>query len=50
MWGWMTRRRRLARDYERRIDVSTATILVATGGNLIRRNAHIWILKRALRA
>uniref|UniRef100_UPI002E2CF074 transposase n=1 Tax=Thermaurantiacus tibetensis TaxID=2759035 RepID=UPI002E2CF074 len=38
--GWMTRWRRLVRDYERRIDVSHAMILVAMGGNLLRRNAH----------
>jgi transposase InsO family protein len=34
--GW----RCLVRDYERRIDVSKAMILVAMGGNLPRRNAH----------
>ena len=39
-FGWMIRWRRLVRDYERRIDVSTAMILVAMGGNLLRRNAH----------
>jgi transposase len=39
-FGWMTRWRRLVRDYEKRIDVSHAMILVAVGGNLIRRNAH----------
>jgi transposase len=39
-FGWMTRWRRLVRDYERRIDVSKAMILVAMGGNLTRRNAH----------
>jgi transposase len=39
-FGWMTRWRRLVRDYEKRIDVSQAMILVAMGGNLIRRNAH----------
>lgn len=38
--GWMTRWRRLVRDYERRIDVSHAMIFVAMGGNLLRRNAH----------
>ncbi len=32
-FGWMIRWRRLVRDYERRIDVSTAMILVAMGGN-----------------
>ncbi|MER9132227.1 transposase [Mesorhizobium sp. M0768] len=39
-FGWMTRWRRLVRDYEQRIDVSQAMILAAMGGNLIRRNAH----------
>lgn len=39
-FGWMIRWRRLVRGYERRIDVSTAMILVAMGGNLLRRNAH----------
>ena len=39
-FGWMTRWRSLVRDYEKRIDVSHAMILVAMGGNFIRRNAH----------
>lgn len=39
-FGWMIRWRRLVRDYERRIDVSKAMILVARGANLMRRNAH----------
>ena len=39
-FGWMTRWRRLVRDYEARIDVSEAMVLVAMGGNLLRRNAH----------
>ena len=39
-FGWMTRWRRLVRDYETRIDVSEAMILVAMGGNLLRRTAH----------
>lgn len=39
-FGWMTRWRRLVRDYETRIDVSEAMILVAMDGNLLRRNAH----------
>lgn len=30
-FGWVTGRRRLVRDYERRIDVSKAMILVAMG-------------------
>jgi hypothetical protein len=49
-FGWMTRWRRLVRDYEQRIDVSEAMILVAMGGNLIRRNVHPRISKRALTA
>jgi hypothetical protein len=28
------------RDYEQRIDLPQAMILVAMGGNLLRRNAH----------
>ena len=39
-FGWMTRWRRLVRDYERRIDVSTAMVHVAMGSLLVRRNAH----------
>jgi len=39
-FGWMIRWRRLVRDYEKRIDVSKAMILVAMGGNMLRRNAH----------
>jgi transposase len=39
-FAWMTRWRRLVCDYEQRIDISEAMILVAMGGNLIRRNAH----------
>ena len=39
-FGWMTRWRRLVRDYEQRIDVSEAMILVAMGGNLLRRTTH----------
>jgi len=39
-FGWMTHWGRLVRDYERRIDVSQAMILVAMGANLTRRNAH----------
>lgn len=39
-FGWMTRRRRLVRDDEQRIDVSRAMIFVAMGGNLLRRTAH----------
>lgn len=39
-FGWMIRWRRLVLGYEKRIDVSQAMILVAMGGNLLRRNAH----------
>jgi transposase len=39
-FGWMIRWRRLVRDYEKRIDVSQAMILVAMGGNMLRRNTH----------
>ena len=39
-FGWMTRWRRLVRDYEARIDVSEAMILVAMGGNMLCRTTH----------
>lgn len=39
-FGWMIRWRRLVRDYEQRINVSQAMILVATGGVTLRRIAH----------
>lgn len=39
-FGWMTRWRRLVRDYEKRIDVSTAMIHVAMGSVLWRRILH----------
>jgi putative transposase len=39
-FGWMIRWRRLARDYERRLDVSEAMIHVAMGALLLRRVAH----------
>lgn len=39
-FGWMTRWRRLVRDYEQRIDVSQAIIHVAMGSLLLRRIAH----------
>jgi putative transposase len=39
-FGWMTRWRRLVRDYETRIDVSEAMIHVAMGSLLLRRIAH----------
>ena len=39
-FGWMTRHRRLVRDYEARIDVSHAMIDIAMGGLLVRRITH----------
>jgi transposase len=39
-FGWMTRVRRLVRDYERRLDVSEAMIFIAMGSLLIRRISH----------
>lgn len=36
-FGWMMQWRRLVRDYERRIDVSTEIIYVAMGSLLLRR-------------
>ena len=39
-FGWMTRWRRLVRDYEARLDVSKAMIHVAMGSLLLRRIAH----------
>jgi putative transposase len=36
-FGWMTRCRRLVRDFEQRIDVSKAMIYVAMGSVLLRR-------------
>ena len=39
-FGWMTRWRRLVRDYEERIDCSEAMIHVALGSLLLRRIAH----------
>jgi transposase len=40
IFGWMTRWRRLVRDYEQRIDCSHAMIHVARGSLLLRRIAH----------
>jgi transposase len=39
-FAWMTRWRRLVRDYEQRLDVSEAMIHVALGALLLRRIAH----------
>lgn len=38
--GWLTRCRRLVRDYERRLDVSNAMIFLATANLLVRRIRH----------
>ena len=38
-FGWMTRWRRLVRDYEKRLDVSEAMIHLAMASNLLRRLA-----------
>jgi putative transposase len=39
-FGWLTRYRRLVRDYERRLDVSEAMIYLAMGALLVRRICH----------
>lgn len=39
-FGWLTRWRRLVRDYEQRLDVSEAMIHVAMGSLLLRRICH----------
>jgi hypothetical protein len=39
-FAWMTRWRRLVRDYEQRIDVSKAMIHVAMGSLLLRRISY----------
>ena len=39
-FAWMTRHRRLVRDYEARLDVSQAMIHIALGGILLRRINH----------
>ena len=39
-FGWLTRYRRLVRDYEARLDVSEAMIYVAMGSLLVRRLTH----------
>lgn len=39
-FAWMTRWRRLVRDYETRVDVSQAMTHVAMGGLLLRRISH----------
>ena len=37
IWGWMMQSRRLVRDYEMRLDVSTVMIHVALGSLLLQR-------------
>ncbi len=39
-FGWMSRFRKLVRDYEKRLDVSEAMIFIALGNLLVRRLAH----------
>ena len=39
-FGWLTRYRRLVRDYEARLDVSEAMIYAAMGSLLVRRISH----------
>jgi putative transposase len=38
--GWLTRYRRLVRDYEQRLDVSEAMIFLAMENLLLRRITH----------
>lgn len=40
-FSWMTRWRRLVRDFEQRLDVSAAMIHVAIGSLLLRRISHL---------
>ncbi|SUW15679.1 Transposase DDE domain [Brevundimonas diminuta] len=39
-FGWMTRWKRLVRDYEQRLDVSEAMIHIALGSLMLRRIVH----------
>jgi len=48
-FGWMTRWRRLVRDYAARVDVSEAMVPVAMGGNMLRRTTHPRISKQTLK-
>ena len=45
-FGWMTRWRRLVRDYAARVDVSEAMVPVAMEGNMLRRTTHPRISKQ----
>jgi len=47
-FGWMMRWRRIVRDYEQRIDVSEAMILIALRSLLPRRIAIDTLFKRTL--
>jgi hypothetical protein len=38
--GWLTRYRRLVRDYERHLDISGAMIFLAVGNLLVCRISH----------
>jgi len=40
-FGWLTRYRRLVRDYEARIDVSKAMIYAGMGSSILRRIVHL---------
>ena len=39
-FGWLTRWKRLVRDYEQRLDVSQVMIHIALGSIMLRRIAH----------
>ena len=39
-FGWLTRYRRLVRDYEARLDVSEAMIYAGMSSSLLRRITH----------
>ena len=47
-FGWMTRSRKLVRDYEARLNVSKAMIHVAMGSLLLRWVAHAWPFSNGL--
>lgn len=48
-FGWMTRWRRLVRDYAARVDVSEAMVPVAMEGNMLRTTTHPRISKQTLK-
>jgi putative transposase len=47
-FGWLIRWRRVARDFERRLDVSEAMIHVTMGSLLLRCIAHQWQFSNGL--